>query len=114
MKKKFAILLPYKEQYTKLKSAAAAIWVKDYIKNSKFKKNTVIFGNLEDKRDKPLTKNFMNLDISKVIINRNRSYTKKFLNYCNNNNFDVVEIHNRPESLVYLIKSKLKSKFIFI
>ena len=114
MKKNFAILLPYKEQYTRSKSAAAAIWVKDYIKNSKFKKKTIIFGNLENKIDKPLTKNFINLDISKVIINRNRSYTKKFLKYCNKNNFDVIEIHNRPESLIYLIKSKLKSKFIFV
>ena len=114
MKKKIAILLPYKEQYTKSKSAAAAIWVKDYIKLSKFKKNTLIFGNLENKKDKPLTKNFINLDISKVLFNRNRSYTKKFLNYSNQTSFDVIEIHNRPESLVYLIKSKLKSKFIFI
>ena len=29
-------------------------------------------------------------------------------------NFDIVEIHNRPESLVYLIKKNLKCKFIFV
>jgi len=30
------------------------------------------------------------------------------------NNFKIIEIHNRPESLVYLIKKKLKGKLIFV
>ena len=34
MKKKIAILLPYKEKYTLKDSAAASIWVKDYLKKS--------------------------------------------------------------------------------
>ena len=35
MEKKIAILLPYKEQFTKKKSSAASIWVNDYLKISK-------------------------------------------------------------------------------
>ena len=35
MKKKIAILLPYKEKYTLNDAAAASIWVKDYLKKSK-------------------------------------------------------------------------------
>ena len=37
MKNEIAILLPYKEQYTKDEAGAASIWVKDYINKSKFK-----------------------------------------------------------------------------
>ena len=51
MKKKIAILLPYKEQFTKEKSSAASIWVNDYLKVSKLVKVTTVFGNL-DKNDK--------------------------------------------------------------
>ena len=43
MKKKISILLPYKEKYTLNEAAAASIWVKDYLKFSKLKKNTLVF-----------------------------------------------------------------------
>ena len=56
MKKKIAILLPYKEKYTLKESAAASIWVKDYITRSKLKNITTVFGNLT-KGKKPLTNN---------------------------------------------------------
>ena len=36
---KIATILPYKENYTKTKAQAAAIWVSDFFKFSKFKKN---------------------------------------------------------------------------
>ena len=38
---KIAILLPFKDTYTKDKAGSASIWVKDFIKNSKYKKNLV-------------------------------------------------------------------------
>ena len=38
MKKKIAILLPYKEKYTLKDAAAASIWVKDYLGKRLFKK----------------------------------------------------------------------------
>ena len=113
MKKKIAILLPYKEKYTHKEAAAASIWVKDYLKNSKLSKETIVFGNLP-KHDKPLTKNFINLNLDNVKFKKNYFYTKKFLEYFYKYKFKVIEIHNRPESLVYLINKKIKSKFIFI
>ena len=51
MKKNIAILLPYKEKYTLKDAAAASIWVKDYLKISKLRKQTLVFGNLP-KKDK--------------------------------------------------------------
>ena len=48
-----------------------------------------------------------NIDISKVKYRRNYLYTKKFLSKCIQYNFEIVEIHNRPESLIYLLNQKL-------
>ena len=58
-KKKIAILLPYKENYTNNSAGAASIWLKDYIKKSKLYNQTRIYGNIETK-EKPLTQNFIN------------------------------------------------------
>ena len=113
MNKKIAILLPYKEKYTAKDAAAASIWVKDYLNGSRLKKETLVFGDLE-KNKKPITKNFINLDISKINFRKNYSYTKKFHKLYEKYNFEIVEIHNRPVSLVYLLKRKMNCKFIFV
>ena len=113
MKKNIAILLPYKEKYNLNKAGAASIWVKDYLSISKLKSQTLIFGNL-DKKDKPLTKNFVNIDLSKAYIRKNIQYTKHLYDYHLKNKFNIIEIHNRPESLLYLIKKKISSKLIFM
>ena len=113
MKKDIAILLPYKEKFNINKAGAASIWVKDYLLSSKLNFKTTVYGNLE-KKDKPLLKNFKNINLDKVFIKKNISYTEKFYNECLNNNFKIIEIHNRPESLVYLIKKKVKGKLIFV
>ena len=113
MKKKIAILLPYKEKYTLKEAAAASIWVKDYLGKSNLKNQTLVFGNL-NKKNKPITNNYFNLDISNINFKKNYFYTRKFLNIYNDFKFDIIEIHNRPESLVYLIKKRLNCKFIFV
>ena len=46
---KIATILPYKENYTISKAQAAAIWVCDFYKHSKFKENNFIFGNTNSK-----------------------------------------------------------------
>ena len=113
MKKNIAILLPYKEKYNPDKAGAASIWVKDYLSISKLKNQTLIFGNL-DKKDKPLTKNFVNIDLTKTFIRKNIQYTKHLYDYHLKNKFNIIEIHNRPESLLYLIKKKISAKLIFM
>ena len=113
MKKKIAVLLPYKEKYTTDEAAAASIWVKDYLNSSKLKKETLVFGDLA-KNKKPITNNFVNLDISKINFRKNYSYTRKFYEQYDKYKFEIIEIHNRPESLVYLLKKKMNCKFIFI
>ena len=113
MRKSIAILLPYKEKYTLKDAAAASIWVKDYLKISNLAKQTLIFGYLP-KNKKPLTNNFVNIDLKKIRFKKNYFYTKKFYENCKKNKFRVIEIHNRPESLIYLLKKDINCKFIFI
>ena len=75
IKKKIAILLPYKENYSESYAGAASIWVKDYLSLSKLKNITTVYGNLK-KNLRPLTSNFINIDISGKIIRKNLRYTK--------------------------------------
>ena len=110
-KVKIATLLPYKENYTFSKSQAAAIWVCDFYKYSKFKNENMIFGNTDTKDY--LTKNYINVPLKK----KNR-FSSQTIEYCNNFaqickkfKFDLIEIHNRP--LIFLhLKKKINNKFI--
>ena len=105
--KDIAILLPYKENFTENNAAAASIWVKDYLSKSKLKNKTLVYGNL-NKGNKPLLKNFKNLSMENTFLSKNQLYTSKFYKEYLKNNFKIIEIHNRPESLIYLIKKKVK------
>jgi len=113
MKKEIAILLPYKERYSLNEASAAAIWVKDYLEHSHLKSKTFVFGNLPGKK-KPLTENFINLNILNIKYKKNYFYTKKFFEEYKKFKFEIIEIHNRPESLIFLLKKKLNCKFIFV
>jgi len=112
-KRSIAILLPYKEKYTLNDAAAASIWVKDYLKKSSLTKKTFVYGYL-DKKLKPLTTNFKNLLIKKTIFSKSKNYAQNFLQECRKINFDIIEIHNRAETLNYLIENNIKSKLIFV
>jgi len=73
-----ATLLPYKENYTFSKAQAAAIWVRDFYQNSKFKKNNFIFGNTSS--NDFLTNNYINIKIN----NLKSKFTSTTKEYCNN------------------------------
>jgi len=113
MNKDIAILLPYKEKYNIKQAGAASIWVKDYLMLSKLNSRTIVYGNL-DNNLMPLTKNFKNINLEKKIIRKNISYTNKLYQEYLIKRFSIIEIHNRPESLLYLIKKKVKSKLLFV
>tara|TARA_Y100000992_G_scaffold249280_1_gene181031 strand:+ start:312 stop:2429 length:2118 start_codon:yes stop_codon:yes gene_type:complete len=111
-KSKIATILPYKENYTFSKAQAAAIWVNDFFKFSKFKNDNFIFGNT-DTRDY-LTKNYINVHLK----NKKSKFSSTSIEYCNNfleiekkYNFDIIEIHNRPLIFRYL-NEKVNKKFI--
>jgi glycosyltransferase involved in cell wall biosynthesis len=107
-----ATILPYKENYTFSKAQAAAIWVADFFKYSKFKKRNYIFGNTN--KNDYLTNNYINIPISKKkskFTSTTNEYCENLVNKINTKNFDIIEIHNRP--LVFkILKKKLSGKFI--
>src|SRR6056300_1804522 len=109
---KIATILPYKENYTFQKAQAAAIWVCDFFEYSKFKNTNFIFGNT--KGNDYLTKNYINISINNLkskFSSSTNEYCKNFIKKTNNDNFDIIEIHNRPLVFNYL-KKEIDSKYI--
>lgn len=113
---KIAILLPFKDTYTKDKAGSASIWVKDFIKNSKYKKNILIYGYIKDLNkniliDKKIYKN-IDFNFDYYLGSKNKKYVEVFNNLIRKKNIDLVEIHNRPSYIKYL-DTKLKKILIF-
>ena len=75
---KIATILPYKENYTFSNAQAAAIWVCDFFKYSKYNNNNFIFGNTKTKDY--LTKNYINIPIQ----NKKSKFSSTTYEYCNN------------------------------
>ena len=108
-----ATILPYKENYTFAKASAASLWVSEFFKKSKYKKNNIIYGHTKSKDY--LSKNYKNINLKNLkskLKSTTNEYAEKLVIEINNNNFDIVEVHNRPLLLFKLI-NKVKSKFIF-
>ena len=47
---KISVLLPYKENFSSVNAGAVSLFVKDTIQNSKFSKNSFVFGNMTNKK----------------------------------------------------------------
>ena len=110
---KIATVLPYKENYSFEKASAASLWVAEFFKNSKFKKNNFIYGFTNSKNF--LTKNYININLKNIkskIKSSTKEYSQKLIKEINNKKYDIVEIHNRPLILFNLIK-KIETNFIF-
>ena len=109
---KIATILPYKENYTFSNAQAAAIWVCDFYKFSKFKNTNFIYGNTLSSDF--LTKNYINIKINNLkskFSSSTKEYCKNFIKKTVNENFDIIEIHNRPLIFNYL-KNNINSKYI--
>ena len=109
---KILTILPYKENYTKSKAQAAAIWVYDFLRFSRYKKDTLVIGNTNGKNY--LSKNYLNINID----NLGSKFSSSTIRYCNqiikrikDLSYDLIEIHNRPLVFDYL-KSKINKKYI--
>ena len=110
---KIATILPYKENYSFEKASAASLWVAEFFKMSKFKKNNDIYGYTNSKNF--LTKNYFNINLKSIkskIKSSTKEYSQKLIKEINNKKYDIVEIHNRPLILFNLIK-RIETNFIF-
>ena len=113
---KIAILLPFKDTYTKDKAGSASIWVKDFIKNSKYKKNITIYGHIKNLDKKKLINknNYININYNFdfFIGSKNKKYVQIFNKLIKNKSINLIELHNRPNYINYLDKN-LKKILIF-
>ena len=108
---KISILLPYKENYSKLNAGAVSLFVNDTTCKSKFKENINIFGSTLNKHF--LSKNYINIPSKETFFKSlNNQYVTDFLNNKNFQNTDILEVHNRPK-YVKLIK-QIYNKTIFL
>jgi len=109
---KIATILPYKENYSTTKAAAASLWVYDFFRHSTLKKNNYIFGSTNAKDY--LSYNYINItikDLSSKLSSTTNQYCNELIKKIDGKKFDIVEIHNRP--LVFnTLKKKLNSNFI--
>ncbi len=112
-KLRIATILPYKENYSVDKASAASLWVSEFYKKSRFKKNNFIYGHTKSK--KYLTKNYININLTNLkskIKSTTNEYANKLIKDLNNKNYNIVEIHNRPQLLDKLL-NKVKTRYIF-
>ena len=109
---KIASILPYKENYTKKGAGAVALWISEFMRDSIYKKNTLVFGNTINKNF--LTKNYTNININTInsrLSSTTKEYSNKIIKKIENMAFDVIELHNRPIMVKEFYK-KINSKII--
>ena len=100
MKKKIFIILPFKESLDPSLAGAVSLYVKDTTKYSKYKKDIQIISSD---------------DFGKSGIFRNKNYIISFCKKYKNKDIKIIEIHNRPEYLIYIKKyfPNTKIKLVF-
>jgi len=109
---KIATILPYKENYTKNQASAASLWVSEFFKESKFKKNNDIFGSTKHKDY--LTSNYKNIELNTInskLKSSTNEYITKLIKRFKHTSYDLIEIHNRPLILNEL-KKNINSRYI--
>jgi len=108
---KISILLPFKENFSPLYAGAVSLFINDTIKLSIFKNSTTVYGFTEFK--KKFNSKYTNIETSKKIFSSsNKEYVKSFITIEKFNKSDLIEIHNRPNYLNYLINGLQKRNYI--
>ena len=110
---RIATILPYKENYSYKKASAASLWVSEFFKKSKYKKENIIYGHT--KYQDYLTVNYKNIRLNNIktkFKSTTNEYANKLSKEINNQFFDLIEIHNRPQ-LLFKLTNLIKNKFIF-
>ena len=108
---KISILLPYKENFSPIYPGAVSLFVNDTVKISKYKKYITIYGNTNFKKTFGL--NYKNIPLSKFRLqSSSKKYVNEFLKIEKYNKSDLIEIHNRPNYLEFLVKNLEKRNIV--
>ena len=107
---KISILLPYKENFSPKYPGAVSLFVNDTTKISKYKKDITIYGNTNYKKKFDLK--YKNIALSKnLFVSQSKKYVEAFILLDKENKSDLIEIHNRPNYLKYLVKALKKRTY---
>jgi len=109
---KIATILPYKENYTSDGAGAVSLWIKDFMRDSKYKKNVFVFGSTSNKNY--LTKNYTNINfpsINSKFYSTTKEYSKRIIIKLKKSHYDIIELHNRPVMVSDFVK-EMNSKII--
>tara|TARA_B100000029_G_C17600094_1_gene965463 strand:+ start:298 stop:2430 length:2133 start_codon:yes stop_codon:yes gene_type:complete len=108
---KISILLPFKENFSPHYAGAVSLFINDTLKISKFKKNTVVFGNTHFKQIFNL--NYKNISLDKKLFqSQNKRYVEEFINLEKKRKSDLIELHNRPIYLNFIINKLINRTYI--
>ena len=100
---KISILLPFKENFSPIYPGAVSLFINDTLKISKYRSNTIVYGNTD--LNKTFKLKYKNIIIKKSFFkSQNKSYVEEFAKLENKRKSDLIEIHNRPIYLKYLLK----------
>ena len=105
---KISILLPFKENFSPTYAGAVSLFINDTLRLSKYKNKTVVFGNTNFQDIFKLKYSNIKLN-KKIFISQNKRYVEEFIELEKKRNSDLIELHNRPIYLSYLI-NELKNK----
>ena len=109
---KIAILLPYKENFTKNNAGAVSIFVNDTNQLSNYKNKIKVYGSTEKKNK---INNNTNIILKKNILSStSNQYLKNFAKIISHEDIDILEIHNRPHYIDYLDKISRSKKFFLM
>lgn len=111
IKKNILTILPLTENFSKSKAGAVSLFVKDNDKYSKFNNFVVGSTNYKD----IISKNYKNFNVSRNLfsLSKNTNYSKQVYKFITSRNFDLIEVHNRPQIASYLIKKGLENVSLF-
>ena len=110
---KIAILLPYKENFSPEYPGAVSLFVNETSKESKFRKNIIVFGNTSFK--KKFNIKYVNIELNKnPLLSQTKVYVNRFINLQKKFDTSIIEVHNRPgyiDKLVKLLPGKIFSLY---
>ncbi len=108
---KISILLPLKENFSPSYAGAVSLFINDTLKLSKFRKDITVYGYTEYK--KKFDQKYFNIQIKKNFFSsQNKEYVKKFIEIEKKNNSQIIELHNRPIYLKYLVNDLKEKDYI--
>ena len=108
---KISILLPLKENFSPKYPGAVSLFINDTLKISRYKKETIVYGNTDFKEKFKLK--YKNISIKKSFFkSQNKSYVEEFARLEKKRKSDLIELHNRPIYLNYLLKFLEKRIYI--